>query len=247
MREDGPALAAADEPVCIACGHCVAICPTAAVDHAEMKADECPPLDPALELDERTAEHFLRSRRSIRRYLDRPVEPEKLARLIRLATYAPSGRNAQPVHWLVLTGREALRGLTEGVLAWMRWLRTEQPNLFASLGLDRVLRAAEEGEDRVLRNAPHLVIAHASKESRPAPVAAATALAYLELAAPSLGLGTCWAGYFTSAAANFPPLQATLALPEGHVTLGAAMVGYPAARYARLPLRRKPRIEWRGE
>jgi len=65
------------------------------------------------------------------------------------------------------------------------------------------------------------------------------------LAAPSLGLGTCWAGYFTAAANFYPPLQEALALPQGHLPYGAAMVGYPKYGYQRMPPRNKPEITWR--
>jgi nitroreductase len=244
MAEAEPILPAADEPLCIACGHCLAVCPTAAVDHAEMAAQECPAVDASLALSADQAEQFLRSRRSIRQYRSGAVEPGLLASLLRLATYAPSGHNSQPVEWLVVSGAEAVGRLADLVRDWMRWVGQEQPQAFRAMRLDRVLEAGDRGEDRVLRGAPHLIIAHAAKENRFAPAAAMTALAYLELAAPSLGLGTCWAGYFTAAAA-FGPLQAALALPEGHGVLGGAMVGRPAVRYTRLPLRREPRITWR--
>jgi len=90
-----------------------------------------------------------------------------------------------------------------------------------------------------------MIITHASKENRMAPVAATIALAYLELAAPSFGLGACWAGYFNAAAASWPPLQKALTLPEDHISLGAMMVGYPKYNYHRLPPRKEPKIIWR--
>jgi nitroreductase len=37
-------------------------------------------------------------------------------------------------------------------------------------------------------------------------LACAIALTYLELATYSLGLGACWAGYFSAAAAFYPPM-----------------------------------------
>jgi nitroreductase len=190
-------------------------------------------------------EQFLRSRRSIRQYRERAVEPGVLARLLRLASSAPSGHNSQPLEWLVLSGPEEIRRVSALVADWMRRVEKEQPQAFQLMHMDRVLQAAAAGEDRILRGAPHLIVAHAPKDNRMAPAAAVTALAYLELAATSLDLGTCWAGYFTAAAAVFPPLQEALGLPEGHVTYGAAMVGYPAVRYARIPLRRQPPITWR--
>ena len=73
------------------------------------------------------------------------------------------------------------------------------------------------------------------------------ALTYLELAATSMGLGCCWAGYFNAAAASFPPLIEALALPEGHQSYGAMMIGFPQYQYQRLPARNEPAITWRLE
>lgn len=240
-----PELPAAEEALCIACGHCVAVCPTRALDHEAMGAGDCPALEGEPGLDSLRVEQFLRSRRSIRQYRTDLVAPELLTRLLRVASCAPSGHNSQPVEWLVVSGPEAMGRLAAGVCEWMRRLKTEQPEAFRMMHLDRVLAAAARGEDRVLRGAPHLIVAHAAKDNRFAPAASVTALAYLELAAPSLGLGTCWAGYFTAAAAVSELLRVDLGLPEGHAVFGAAMAGRPAVRYARLPLRRPPRITWR--
>lgn len=55
----------------------------------------------------------VRSRRSVRAFLDRPVDLELLSRVLSEATRAPSGGNVQPWHVVVLTGDaiEALRSL----------------------------------------------------------------------------------------------------------------------------------------
>jgi nitroreductase len=44
------------------------------------------------------------TRRSIRRFVDRPVDPEILKRILRKAQRAPSGGNTQPWHAELLTG-----------------------------------------------------------------------------------------------------------------------------------------------
>jgi nitroreductase len=71
-------------------------------------------------------------------------------------------------------------------------------------------------------------------------------LSYLELYAPTLGLGSCWAGYFYSAVNAYPPLFQALKLPAKHKAFGAVMVGYPAHRYRRLPQRNAPVVSWVG-
>jgi nitroreductase len=114
----------------------------------------------------------------------------------------------------------------------------------ADLHMDRVVHRWEAGTDVILRGAPALIVAHADKTDRTAPAACSIALAYLELAAVSMGLGTCWAGYFWAASLSFPPLINALALPEGHQSYGAMMVGYSKYTYKRLPLRNPPAISW---
>ena len=91
----------ADE-LCIKCGHCVAVCPTAAFSHAEMTPDKCSPVRRDWLQDPEKTEHFLRSRRSIRTYKAQPVARDVLTKLIHIARFAPSGHNTQPVQWLVI-------------------------------------------------------------------------------------------------------------------------------------------------
>jgi nitroreductase/NAD-dependent dihydropyrimidine dehydrogenase PreA subunit len=234
----------ADE-ICINCGHCVAVCPHAALSLKTMSLQDCPPVRRELFLTPDHAEHFLRSRRSIRTYKDKPVDRPTLAKLIEMARYAPSGSNLQPVHWLVIETTETVRSLAGLVVDWMRVVIAKHPEIAQPMRLDRVVEAWERGQDRVLRGAPHLIVAHGLKSLPSAQPACVIALTYLELAAAPLGLGACWAGYFNAAASAYPPMMESLRLPEGHQSFGAMMVGYRKYDYHRLPLRNETRVSWR--
>lgn len=240
-----PVPSADAETICIRCGHCVAVCPTASFEHRDMPVSACPPVRPELRLDAEHCEQFLRARRSIRVYRKQSVEQEKLARLIDMARYAPSGINSQGARWLVIANREELHRLAGIVIEWMQWLQAEMPDVAQSLHVDRAIRRWQAGEDVILRGAPALIVAYAEKDNRMAPSTCTIALTTLELAATSLGLGGCWAGYFNAAATTFPPMIAALGLPDGHQTYGAMMVGYPKFAYHRLPTRKEPEIDWR--
>jgi len=240
-----PAPVVGAEEVCIRCGHCVAVCPTGSLRHIELPLEGFPPLRKDLQLSEEQSLQFLRARRSIRNYRDRPVSREILQKLIETARYAPSGHNSQGAEWLVVDNREELDRLNGLVADWMRWMLANMADLARSLHMDRVLERIAGGEDVILRGAPVLVVAHAPKDDRLAPSTCTIALAYLELAATGMALGTCWAGYFNAAATSFPPLTAALGLPEGHQAFGAMMVGYPQYRYQRLLPRKDPVITWR--
>ncbi len=240
-----PFLVAGAEEICVRCGHCVAVCPTGSLNHRDVPLEQCPPVHPEWRLSAEQGEHFLRSRRSIRVYKDTPIPRSELTRLIEIARYAPSGLNSQGTQWLVLGDRAELGRLATLVVDWMGWMQVHMEEVAAALHLDRTIARWQAGEDVILRGAPAVIVAHAPKDDRMAPSTCTIALTYLELAAISLGLGTCWAGYFNAAANSFPPMLAALALPAGHQCFGAMMVGYPQHRYHRLPTRNTPHITWR--
>jgi len=240
-----PSLVVGGDEICIRCGHCVAVCPHGAMSHAIMKPEDCQSVNEEWLFGPKEVEHFLRYRRSIRNYKDKQIEREILTKLIDVAKFAPSGHNLQPVRWLVIHEKEEVQRLAAFVIDWMRYLIKEQSPLVAALHLDRVVSSWEQGKDPICRKAPHIIVAHAHKEDRTAPSACTIALTYLELAASSFDLGACWAGYFNAAATLWPPMQKELGLPEGNVSFGAMMVGYPKFKYQRLPLRNDAEIMWR--
>jgi len=240
-----PAMIDGGDALCISCGHCVAVCPHAAMAHACMQPEDCPPVQEALVLNPAHVEHFLRARRSVRQYKQQAADRQLLVKLIDVARFAPSGHNLQPVHWLVIYERKEVDRLAAMVIDWMRNLIREKSPLAASMHLDRVVATWEAGAERICRGAPHVIVAHGHKDNRAAPAACTIALTYLELAAPSFGLGACWGGYFNTAAAAWPPLAEALRLPVGHLSFGAMMVGYPKFKYQRLPLRKDADIIWR--
>ncbi|MDA8404914.1 MAG: nitroreductase family protein, partial [Desulfobacteraceae bacterium] len=188
------------DAICINCGHCVAVCPTGALSHKNMTPGQCPPVRKDWLLTPDQAEHFLRCRRSIRTYKKELVEKEILARLIEIASYAPSGHNTQPVHWRVVHDSKKLHQLTGMVVDWMRAMIKEQPAMAAKMHMDLVVGAWDFGVDVVCRDAPHIILAHGLAADTTVQYACTIAVAYLELAAPSLGLGTCWGGFFGAAA-----------------------------------------------
>ena len=229
---------------CIVCGHCVSVCPFAAISLDTMKPEDCAPVTKELMPTAEQVEYLLKSRRSIRCYKSEPVPHALLARLIDTARCAPSGHNSQPLHWLVIEDPREIKRLSALVIEWMRLLVRKSPRVIELFHFDLFVNAWERGEDRVLRGAPHVIVVHAPKDTSMAQENCAIALTYLELAAYSQGLGTCWAGYFMAAATSFPALINELALPGGHKCFGAMIVGYPEHKFKLIPLRNEPSIIW---
>jgi nitroreductase/NAD-dependent dihydropyrimidine dehydrogenase PreA subunit len=230
---------------CLVCGHCVAVCPSGAFIMDPVHPDLCAPIDPDLVLTAEQAEQFLRSRRSIRNFKKKPVEREKLEKLIEIACYAPSAKNSQPWHWTVVEDPADVRRFAGMVMDWIRGIVDQFPEIAGDLGYNRVVAAWDSGQERICRGAPHIVIVHADKDYGFGAEDGALALSYLELFAPVLGLGACWGGYFYSAVNAHPPLFEAVGLPDEQRAFGAMMVGYPQLKYQRLPVRNTPRVHWR--
>jgi nitroreductase/Pyruvate/2-oxoacid:ferredoxin oxidoreductase delta subunit len=233
------------EEFCIMCGHCVAVCPHGAFAHRDMRPEDCRELSDDLSISASQGEQFLRSRRSMRSYRDEAVSREILVQLIDTARFAPSGHNSQAVEWMIIYDKKDVMKYAEMVIDWMRYMLKEQPALVAGFNLDRVVKAWEAGEDRVCRNAPHIIIAYGPEQNLNARNSCIIALTYLDLAASALKLGACWAGYFANAAASWPPLSKELGFPVGSTAFGAMMVGHPKYKYYRMPLRNEARITWK--
>lgn len=231
---------------CIRCGHCVAVCPTGAFHLDGIAPGQCLEVRPERGLTPEQAEQFLRGRRSIRTYADRPVDRALLERLLAMACHAPSAKNRQAWHWTVVESPAEVRRLAGLAVDWMRAFMAEKPKVAGLLGFTRVVAAWDAGVERICRGAPHVVVAHADASYAYGAEDTALALSYLELYAPVLGLGTCWAGYFYAAVNAHRPLFEALRLPARHKACGAVMVGYPAHRYRRMPPRKPPAVTWIG-
>ncbi|MBM3157041.1 MAG: 4Fe-4S dicluster domain-containing protein [Chloroflexi bacterium] len=247
IKESGalPSTIQGQEERCIACGHCVAVCPLDAISLDIMSPWDCAQMQNELLPSAGQVELLLKSRRSIRAYKPERVPHDSLLKLIDIARYAPSGHNSQPLHWLIVEDPRETRRLAALVVEWMNVLIKKSPRVNELFHFDLFVSAWERGEDRVLRGAPNVIVAHAPKDTPMAQENAAIALTYLELAAYSMGLGACWAGYLLAAATSFPAMMNELALPGGHRCFGAMMVGYPKHKFRRIPLRNEPHIIWR--
>lgn len=238
-----PSVPAESEAACIGCGQCVAFCPQRSV-HLSFQPEENRRLvEAALLPDADGAETFIRSRRSIRRYKDEPVDEGTVRRLIETTCYAPSAANGQPVRWVVTRDRRQTVKLADLVARAFEDLAQTQPEEPSAQLASRVAAAWNRGKDSIFRGAPQLAAALVDKNHR-FPEDGAIALTYFELAVHGLGLGCCWAGFFTWAARLSPEIQKAVGVRENEIVCGGQMFGYPngLAVAKVLPPRKNPDI-----
>ena len=100
-------------------------------------------------------EEAILKRRSIRKYLDKPVSSEQIRKIIKAGTYAPSGKNSQPWRFTVLTGveKDKITDLMEKGLN-----RLEEKHGAVILG-------STKNTCRIMKEAPVLVLVWIMKES----------------------------------------------------------------------------------
>lgn len=240
-----PTPATGAQRTCIRCGQCVAVCPHGALSHSLTGPEACPPVEPELALGVEHVEHLLRSRRSIRTYRDKAVEHETLAKLIDIARYAPTGSNSQQIKWVAVNSRAQVLELAGLIIDMMRQMVNDRHPVAPRMWAPFFVNAWDSGTDLIARGAPALVVAYTPEDDFFASVDPVIALSFLDVAAPSLGLGTCWGGYFMAAVQQWAPLRRALGIPDGNLSAAAMMVGYPKYRYHRLPPRKEPPIHWR--
>ena len=244
-KEEYPTPTPDFKDACLKCGHCVTVCPTGALSLDWMTPEDCKPIMEELSVTPEQAEQFLCGRRSIRAFKEKTVPRTVLEKLLEIACSAPSAKNQQPWHWVVVETPSEVRRLAGMVIEWMRTVIISNPEAAEAAGFTRAVASWDEGYDRICRGAPHVIVAHADKNWGFGSEDCALALGLLDLYATSIGLGACWGGYFFKAVNVYPPLFEALGLPSDHLAFSAMMLGYPKFKYQRIPIRNRPRVTWK--
>lgn len=178
-------------------------------------------------------QEFLRSRRSVRRFLSQSVDPEILNHILKTATRAPSAHNRQPWRFLVLTtGRSKITLAEEMGSDFRRDLLND------GVDPDVVEKLVSRSRNRILE-APVVIILCLdidAGDSYPDPArqqaelimgvqGVAMAGGTMLLAAHAEGLGGVWvcAPLFAQ-----ETVQRAFDLPENWHPQGMLLLGYPA-------------------
>jgi nitroreductase/NAD-dependent dihydropyrimidine dehydrogenase PreA subunit len=243
-KKDFPAPIENGWVLCIDCGHCVAVCPTEAMHQRSMSPGDCDPIDIHLVPQWDKVKQYLKSRRSIRTFINKPIEKEKIEQLLDIARFAPNGANRQVIKWIVVNDSVKAHQMAKMTIDWMKAVREKNPALYQEANLEVFVSSWDGGENRISRGAPCVVVACAPKDERTAPPAAMIAIGQIQLAAPALGLGTTFTGSINTAAQSYSPLIELLGIPEGYMAFGGFVIGYPAETYLRIPIRKHADIKW---
>ena len=216
--------------------------------------------DPVYGSPEMTYEEVVRSRRSIRGYLDKPVPRELIEEVLEMAMRSPSSMNTQPYHFHVITGEPLDRirkGNTERILAGepdSREFRRGEAfagkhrdrqigcavQLFEAMGIERDDK--EKRQDWVLRgfrqfDAPVCIIVTYDKElsgSDDTPFDCGAVTTALVNAAWSRGLGCV---INSQGIMQSPVVREHAHIPDDQVIMKAVAMGWPDEDFPANPVR----------
>jgi nitroreductase len=142
----------------------------------------------------------IKTRKSVRSFLDKPVEEEKLGRILEAARIAPSAHNRQEWRFVVVTDKEKREQL----------ISASQNQRF--VGEAPVVIACCAETDQHVMPCGH----------KSFPVDVAIAIDHITLAAVAEGLGTCWIGAFSPG-----EVRTILGIPDHIEVVELLPLGYP--------------------
>lgn len=257
----------------LSCGHCVAVCPADAIRVTalddEMSAFETFSLEkkwlkfgafPTTDLA-----RLMASRRSCRNFKTRPVAPELLRDLIKLAILSPSGTNSQEWTFTCLSSRQAVKDFGLSIKNFFQNLNKKAENLILRKGLrlmgikaldayykeyyasvkDAMDEMENHNRDRLFHGATACILIgsgrHASCPKEDAMLAAGNIL----LAAHTMGLGSCLIGFAVEAMKADKTIQPQINIPKGERIHAVIALGYPDETYRCITGRKKPLIRFK--
>jgi nitroreductase len=153
---------------------------------------------------------LIQQRRSVRQYLAKPVEREKIIKCLEAARLAPSAVNMQPWKFIVVDDKDTRERLFKaafhGIFSFNRWAENVPVFIVVVIARRGLFSNVLGNLGNSLRSLLDIGIA----------------TTHFLLQAEELGLGTCWMGGL-----HEKGVKATLRIPGGNKVAAIIALGYP--------------------
>lgn len=227
MRAGAPYVITDD---CIQCGHCVAVCPKAAIS-IEGYEEELPVQTKEIRLDPTQVLDVIRFRRTVRQFQDKEIPAEVLEQILEAGQMTHTAKNLRDVSFVVL---DKEKDKFEKMA--VRLFRRIKP--FAGL-FSSMVRRNQVDDHFFFFHAP-LVIVVAAKDRTNGILAAQN----MEFVAEANGLGVLLSGFFASAVNASNKIKKALGMPRGKKAAAVLVLGYPKIKYQRAVPREKINVKY---
>jgi ferredoxin len=236
---------------CICCGQCVAVCPTEALQVRALAAGDFRRLTrPDVGYDE--FYDFLRSRRSVRVFKDKPVDRADIDKILAAAATAPMGFPPHTTEVVVINEKHELENLlSELIRHFDSMIKTfsspigramvrlsvgaETYNELKVHVIEKARYANElhrrDGTDRYMYRAPVVMLFHGNRWGMSYQENAHLVCHHSMLAAASLGLGTTIIGMIPPVVDRDAALRERYGIPKDNRVVTSLIIGHPKYRY----------------
>lgn len=230
---------------CMQCGHCIAICPVNAVSITNYPQDGIEEYDKeSFDVSPDKLLNFIKFRRSTRHYKNKPVEKEKLERILEAGRYTATGSNIQDVSYIVV--QETLEDIKPIIWESLYEFALENMNEKGVIGAyaPRWIKMYEDykkdpEKDVLFFKAPVLLIVTALS-----PLNGGLASSNIELMANAEKLGVLFTGFIERALKNSEKAKKILGIDKKEI-ISCMLMGYPDIKFRRTVPRKKAEISWK--
>jgi nitroreductase len=165
----------------------------------------------------------INQRYSVRQYLDKPIENEKLNLILESARLAPSATNSQPWHFYVVKNKNKIESLAKKMPIGSHLV------INSFIAKAPVVIVATAGPIDFLHRVVSFII---NKHWYYMDVS--IALEHMVLTAWELGIGSCWIGWFDER-----KVKQLLNIPKDREIIAMLTLGYPREKRLASPKHRK--------
>ncbi|MCG8570203.1 MAG: nitroreductase family protein [Spirochaetes bacterium] len=260
--------------ICIQCGHCIAVCPTNAIQYDLLAPDSEREYFSGIDHYSDSENGILKTllnRRSVRFYQTKSVDKKVLEQIIDTMGRAPTASNKQNRNFYILSNPELVKRLEKKVSSFFLFLLklSDQPviHFFKTIFFRKRQFSFGDQYSKIKQNHQKMInkIGNQSYQflfNAPAAIIitappkipsnyhfflkpdAYTCAFQGILTAESLGLGTCWIGFAEIAMEKNRKIKKAIGIPVHEQILAVFTLGYPAVSYHRAPPRGPVKIKW---
>ncbi|MFC1537460.1 nitroreductase family protein [Gemmatimonadota bacterium] len=178
---------------------------------------------------------LLLKRRSIRKFIDKPIAIDVLKEIINDSILAPSAGNEQPWKYIIVNNKVLLQRISDNCKKNILTRIQNNPNDYAS----KYSSMLKNESFNIFYNAQTLIIILGESNVKNLELDCALAASYLMMSATSKGLGTCWINFAKEI--TDPDILLEIGIPDNHTIIAPIIIGYPAIEPS-IPRREKAQI-----
>ena len=239
-----------DYSTCSTCTQCIAICPVKALSWDYIEAYN---INSSILPKSEQIKEFLKERRSIRKFKNKPVEKAILQDIAVMSKYAPT--NNYDIDIIIVEDKSLINELEKECLAFINRVYkiiykpkvifnmmkkiTPAANVTDKIKMERILKRGN-----IFQNAPALIILIADSRIVHTELSCQYALYNMSLYSEALGLGSCISGSGKSILSKNKKVKGLLNIPDYKKIQGILFLGYPDVNFKNKVEGIKPKIYW---